>query len=68
MKLCYKESDITICAAAVSDYKPESMSHVKLKKSDANLELILVKNPDILSWCGENKKKQFLVGICSRNP
>lgn len=63
MKLCFKESDITICAAAVSDYKPESMSHVKLKKSDTNLELILVKNPDILSWCGENKKKQFLVGF-----
>ena len=59
----YKKVDITICSAAVADYKPAAVSDIKLKKNDKPLELVLVRNPDILAWCGEQKKKQYLVGF-----
>ncbi len=63
VKNFYKKVDIAICSAAVSDYKPEEVSDIKLKKNDKPLELVLVRNPDILAWCGEQKKKQYLVGF-----
>ncbi len=63
VKKNFQKADIAICSAAVADYKPVAASDIKLKKSDKPLELILVKNPDILAWCGEQKKKQYLIGF-----
>ncbi len=58
------EANVLIMAAAVADYRPETPSTQKIKKGDLALSINLVKNPDILSWCGENKKSgQFLVGF-----
>jgi len=52
-----------ILAAAVADYRPESRSGHKIKKSDQNLELKLVRTPDIAAQLGEIKKEQLIVGF-----
>ncbi len=60
----FPETDITIKAAAVGDYRPETCSDSKIKKS-GDMSLSLVRNPDILAEMGKNKKSgQLLVGFC----
>lgn len=60
----WSKSDIGVFSAAVSDYRPMSAADQKIKKSDENLEITLVKNPDILLWAGgEKKENQLLVGF-----
>ena len=60
----WKNSTVGIFSAAVADYRPEVVADQKIKKKDDSLTLKLVKNPDILSWAGENKKEQqVLVGF-----
>lgn len=61
--LYYKDMDIVIASAAVSDYKPKVISNVKIKKSEQRINIELERNPDILKSFGENKKHQFLVGF-----
>jgi phosphopantothenoylcysteine decarboxylase/phosphopantothenate--cysteine ligase len=61
---CWKQCDIGVFAAAVADYRPKDVAKVKIKKLDQEMTLILEKNPDIISWAGENKtNKQCLVGF-----
>lgn len=55
--------DIVIMSAAVADYTPKVIAQEKIKKSDDEFTLTLVKNPDILKSMGERKKHQFLVGF-----
>lgn len=58
------ESDIGIFAAAVADYKPKFKSEQKIKKSEENLEIELVKNSDILLWASENRSNnQIVIGF-----
>ncbi|HEY8367594.1 MAG TPA: bifunctional phosphopantothenoylcysteine decarboxylase/phosphopantothenate--cysteine ligase CoaBC [Bacteroidia bacterium] len=53
-----------ICAAAVADYTVENPATQKLKKEEGTPEIKLVKNPDILKWCGENKTlSQIVIGF-----
>ncbi|MCM4169749.1 Cysteine/Cysteine sulfinic acid decarboxylase [Arenibacter antarcticus] len=59
----YRDMDIVICAAAVSDYKPKSVADQKIKKSDEEFSISLVKNKDILFSLGQEKREQFLVGF-----
>ncbi|HUH45527.1 MAG TPA: bifunctional phosphopantothenoylcysteine decarboxylase/phosphopantothenate--cysteine ligase CoaBC [Arenibacter sp.] len=59
----FKEMDIVICAAAVSDYRPKSVADQKIKKSDEEFIITLVKNKDILLSLGNAKENQFLVGF-----
>ena len=59
----YSDADIVICAAAVADYKPKEQAEQKIKKSDTELNIALVKNKDILFSLGQIKKKQYLVGF-----
>jgi phosphopantothenoylcysteine decarboxylase/phosphopantothenate--cysteine ligase len=59
----FGDSDIVICAAAVADYKPKTKAEQKIKKSDNELSIDLIKNKDILKSLGEIKKNQFLVGF-----
>ena len=50
-------TDIAVCAAAVSDFKPINKSINKIKKKDKNLsEVRLKKNADILDFLGKNNK------------
>lgn len=59
----YDGSDIAIMSAAVADYTPKVVAKEKIKKSDAEFIIELVKNPDILKIMGEKKSHQFLVGF-----
>ena len=60
----FKEADIAILAAAVSDYKPVRTLETKMKKTDATLNLELEKTKDILSYLGSKKRSdQILVGF-----
>ena len=60
----WKNADIGIFSAAVSDYRPEKMESQKIKKTELDLNLKLLKNSDIVSWASENRvPKQFVVGF-----
>lgn len=60
----FPKADVAILAAAVSDYRPVSVSKEKIKKDEDSLHVQLVKNPDILASLGKKKtKKQLLVGF-----
>ena len=62
----FTDSSLTVCCAAVSDYKPVSQSEHKIKKSDEgdSLTISLEKTPDILSTLGTLKSDEnHLVGF-----
>ncbi|MBD5280032.1 MAG: bifunctional phosphopantothenoylcysteine decarboxylase/phosphopantothenate--cysteine ligase CoaBC [Bacteroides sp.] len=60
----YPDVDIVVLAAAVADYAPADVSGVKLKREGASeMELRLVRNPDIAATLGERKENQILVGF-----
>ncbi|MDR0822920.1 MAG: hypothetical protein LBN20_03960 [Endomicrobium sp.] len=63
LKKNFKTADIIISAAAVSDFKPQTFSKNKIKKDKQILTLKLIKNPDIIAYCGKNKKKQVIAGF-----
>ncbi len=57
-------SEITIMAAAVADYTPESVSKEKIKKNEEQFSLQLKRTPDILKALGAKKSGgQVLVGF-----
>ena len=60
---CYEKVDIAIASAAVADYAPKIVAKEKIKKSEVEFTIELVKNPDILKTMGEKKTHQFLVGF-----
>ena len=57
-------TDIAVCAAAVSDFKPISFERNKIKKKQIN-EIKIEKNPDILSFLGKNNRfrPKLLIGF-----
>lgn len=59
----YQNTDIAIMAAAVADYRPETVSKTKIKKNEESFSLPLLKNKDILLELGKTKSNQFLVGF-----
>ena len=61
----FGDADIFIACAAVADYRPKEYKKEKIKKSDSDLILELVRNPDILFEMGKKKDKQLLVGFAA---
>ncbi|MGB9840201.1 bifunctional phosphopantothenoylcysteine decarboxylase/phosphopantothenate--cysteine ligase CoaBC [Thermovenabulum sp.] len=61
----FRWADVIIKAAAVSDYRPKHKSEHKIKKSDEEIIIELVKNPDILKELGEKKGEKILVGFAA---
>ena len=61
----YDSTDVVIKSAAVADYRPKETAPQKIKKSDGELTLTLVRNPDILYELGQRKKQQILVGFAA---
>ena len=59
----FPASDVFIGAAAVSDYRPESVAKQKIKKTGDTLDLKLVRNPDIIAALGKRKEDQFILGF-----
>ncbi len=63
-----EKADVVIMNAAVADFKPESFSREKLKKSKEKTTIRLKPNPDILKKLGETKKKgQILIGFAAES-
>ena len=58
-------TDIFISVAAVADYRPDSASPQKIKKSAATMELPLTRNPDILSAVASLPDAPFTVGFAA---
>jgi len=62
------EADVVIMAAAVADYRPESVANTKIKKETQGdtLQLTLVKNPDILRALTERRTPgQIIIGFAA---
>lgn len=60
----FKDTNIAVMAAAVSDYKPVQSAKEKIKKTEEEFVLPLTKTKDILKKLGELKSKnQLLVGF-----
>ena len=59
----FSSCNIGIFAAAVADYKPKVVATEKIKKKDAELNLELEPNRDILASIGKIKDNQILVGF-----
>ena len=56
---------ITIATAAVSDWRPEHAAQQKVKKSDEDLAVRMVRNPDVLAAIAQRKGSTFLVGFAA---
>jgi phosphopantothenoylcysteine decarboxylase/phosphopantothenate--cysteine ligase len=64
VQIHWSENEIGIFAAAVADYRPKSRADQKIKKSDDDLTIELIKNPDVLLWASENRSQnQIVVGF-----
>ena len=61
----FKDTDIFIACAAVADYRPKEYKKKKIKKSDSDFVIELVRNPDILLEMSRKKEKQLLVGFAA---
>lgn len=61
------ECDIFIGVAAVADYRPATQAEHKIKKSDRNLTIELVPNPDILASVAGLPAPPFCVGFAAES-
>ncbi len=57
--------DVFIGVAAVADYRPAEVEAQKIKKSDEQMQLTLIKNPDIISEVAKLDRKPFVVGFAA---
>jgi phosphopantothenoylcysteine decarboxylase/phosphopantothenate--cysteine ligase len=58
-------ADLAIATAAVADWRPAEISDVKLKKTDGDLTVRMVRNPDVLARLADRKGHTFLVGFAA---
>lgn len=61
----FSQFDIIIKCAAVADYRPEKKALEKIKKTEKEITLKLVKNPDILKEIGKQKGNRIIVGFAA---
>lgn len=61
----FDKANVIISAAAVSDYRPEKIYPLKIKKENEEINLKLVRNPDILEDLGKKKGNKILVGFAA---
>ncbi len=57
--------DLIIKVAAVADYRPARIADHKIKKTEGEMTLSLVKNIDILQEIGQRKEGRILVGFAA---
>jgi len=64
---CASDADMFIGAAAVSDYRPESVAPEKLKKTEGqNRVIALVQNPDIIATVAKlSQRPALLIGFAA---
>ena len=59
----FESSDVVICSAAISDFKPTEVVQHKIKKEDGLDSIKLEPTVDILKKLGKIKTSQYLVGF-----
>ena len=60
----YEQVDVAVFAAAVADYRPESIADHKIKKDESSFTIKMVKNVDIAYEFGKVKSaKQLSIGF-----
>ncbi len=59
----FPDCHAAVMAAAVADYRPAQRAAHKMKKKEGDLNLKLVRTPDIAATLGAQKKHQLLVGF-----
>jgi len=59
------DCDVFIGVAAVADYRPAEVEVQKIKKSDEQMQLTLIKNPDIIGEVAKLDRKPFVVGFAA---
>jgi phosphopantothenoylcysteine decarboxylase/phosphopantothenate--cysteine ligase len=57
--------DIFIACAAVADYRPAVCATQKIKKAGEEMQLTLVRNPDIVATVAARKDRPFTVGFAA---
>lgn len=68
MQQHFKQVDIIICVAALSDYQIAERQQGKIKKTEhETLQVNLVGNIDVLASLGKEKTKQLLVGFSAQD-
>lgn len=60
-----KDCDVFISTAAVTDYYVSNVSSQKIKKAKDNVELRLVRNPDILLEVSKLNPRPILIGFAA---
>lgn len=60
-----KKADVFVACAAVADYRVSDVATQKIKKSADEMQLILVKNPDIVADVAALSVKPFTVGFAA---
>ena len=58
-------ADLIIASAAVADWRPAEQSDEKVKKTDGDLVVRLLRNPDVLAALARRKGNSFLVGFAA---
>ena len=61
----FDRADVVVMAAAVSDYRPQTFSSQKLKKTEAQLTIALERTDDITKALGARKTHQILIGFAA---
>lgn len=64
----FDSCQVLIKAAAPLDYRPETVSDVKIKKKDGEndeLNIRYIRNPDIAQYFGNRKKDKIVVGFAA---
>jgi phosphopantothenoylcysteine decarboxylase/phosphopantothenate--cysteine ligase len=52
-----------IFSAAVADYRVADVASEKIKKQEDQMQLSLLKNPDVLAWAAAHKTQQKVIGF-----
>lgn len=64
----FSDVDAVVMAAAVADFRPETVAAGKIKKASGPPEVRLVPTVDILAQLGERRTDQVLVGFAAETP
>ena len=60
-----REATIVVATAAVADWRPATRYDQKVKKTDGDMSVEMVRNPDILAALGEHKNGTYLIGFAA---
>ena len=65
MQMLEEGCDIFIATAAVADYRVAQVAEHKIKKAGDELNVSLIKNPDIVATIAQQQKRPFMVGFAA---